>query len=87
MIDNEKPFKDGEFIKLEEASHSIQVWDTSLVCKLQYTFQATAYYQHKDYTVQQVVVPDPQGRYPTDEVCHKKWRVPVQVNRGYHGRL
>ena len=71
-----KPFFDGEQANLG-GSMDVTVYDTTIIAQLEYTMQATAYYGHKAYRVQQVLLPDPQGRYPTEKVCHKHYRVPV----------
>lgn len=76
MVEIERPFADGEIVDMG-GKYGLQVWNTTLIAKLEYTRQATEFYQHQEYTVQQVVVPDPQGRYPADKRCHRRYRVPL----------
>lgn len=76
MLKQCKPFADGERFNIG-GEFDLQVWNTSAIAKLQYTIQATEFFQTDGYTVQQVIVPDPKGHYPTDKRCHKRYRVPV----------
>ena|ERR1700722_10828582 len=71
------PFEDGRKYKLHPEGHPVIIYDATVVAKLEYTRQATEYYQHGDYLVQQVVLPDPKGRYPGEKNCQRKYRVPV----------
>lgn len=70
-------YPNGKEVYLSPTGHPLKVWDTSLIAKLNYTLQATEYFGHKDYDVQQIVVPDPKGRYPGDKKCTRKYRVPL----------
>lgn len=70
-------FEDGQLVRMSKKGLPLQVWDTTMIAKLEYTRQATEFYQHSDYAVQQVVVPDPKGRYPADKGCHRRYRVPL----------
>ena len=76
MLEAGKRYGNGQRINLG-GEHDLQVWDTTPVAKIQYTRQATEFFQSSDYLVQQVVMPDPKGRYPDDKRCHKRYRVPV----------
>ena len=76
MIEAGKRFSNGQRVSLGGA-HELQVWDTTPIARTQYTLQATEFFQSNDYLVQQVVLPDPKGRYPADKRCHKRYRVPV----------
>jgi Domain of unknown function (DUF4262) len=76
MIDLKAQFLDGMIVDIG-GKYGLQVWDTTMIAKLEYTRQATEFYQHSDYAVQQVVVPDPKGRYPADKGCHRRYRVPL----------
>lgn len=76
MLERGSGFGNGELINAG-GEQSLQAWNATVIAKLQYTLQATEYYGHKDYDVQQVVIPDPKGRYPGDKRVNKKYRVPV----------
>ena len=76
MIEMGHGFKNGELANIG-GEHSMQVWDTTVIAKLQYTLQCTEYFGDQNYLVQQVVMPDPKGRYPGDKRLHKRYRVPV----------
>lgn len=76
MVERKLPFLNGATVNIG-GECDLQIWDTTTIAKLQYTLQATEFYQHKEYAVQQVVLPDPKGHYPTDKRCHKRYRVPV----------
>jgi hypothetical protein len=84
MFEAGKRFSNGQRLNPFNGEHELQVWDTTPVAKLQYTVQVGEFLQSleganvpKGYTVQQVVIPDPKGRYPYDKRCHKRYRVPV----------
>ena len=76
MLERKGPFGNGEQVNIG-GDFDFQVWDTTVISKLQYTLQATEFFGHQEYTVQQVVIPDPHGRYPGDKRVHKRYRVPV----------
>ncbi len=76
MIEQGHGFANGELVNIG-GEHSLQLWDTTVIAKLQYTLQCTEYFGDQDYLVQQVVMPDPKGRYPGDKRLHKRYRVPV----------
>ena len=76
MLERKGPFGNGELVNLGGV-HSLQVWVTTVIAKLEYTLQATEFYGHNNYAVQQVVMPDPKGRYPGDKRLHKRYRVPL----------
>lgn len=77
MLEQRRPYHDGELVTLEGAKFALQIWEATKVAHVQYTVQAGQFYGAEDYRVQQVVVPDDKGRFPTDPVCHRKYRVPV----------
>jgi hypothetical protein len=70
------PFRSGAHPNIG-GKLDLQIWDTTAIAKVQYTIQCTEFYHHSNYAVQQVLVPDPKGHYPTDKRCHKRYRVPV----------
>jgi hypothetical protein len=76
MIEAGAPFGNGELVNIG-GEFSMQLWDATAVAKLQYTLQATEYFGHKDYTVQQVVLPDTKGRFPGNRMVSRKYKVPV----------
>lgn len=69
-------FVDGAHVD-NGGKYPLVVYNTSAIAQKRYTFQATNFYGHEDYMVQQILIPDPNGRYPTDKVCHRSYRVPV----------
>lgn len=70
-------FASGHKFRLHKQGHPVQIWNTTIVAKLEYTRQATEYFQHGDYAVQQIVLPDEKGRFPGEHNCSTKYRVPV----------
>lgn len=76
MLERNHGFANGELANIG-GEHSMQIWDATLVAKLQYTIQASEYFGTQDYAVQQVVIPDPKGRFPGDKRVHRHYRVPV----------
>jgi hypothetical protein len=76
LLKANKPFVNGERVSIG-GKFDLQVWDTTAIAHSQYTLQATEFFHSREYAVQQVVVPDPKGCYPTDKRCHKRYRVPV----------
>lgn len=85
MLEAGRVYSNGQSVNPFDGEHDMQVWNTTPVAKLEYTRQVTEFLQSlkgkpgvpTDYTVQQVVLPDPKGRYPTDERCHRRYKVPV----------
>jgi hypothetical protein len=76
MVEAGRRFLNGERVPMG-GEYDPQVWDTTAIAQTMFTLQVTEFFQSKEYTVQQVVLPDPKGRYPTDKRCHKRYRVPV----------
>jgi len=76
VIAENKAFLNGALVNIG-GKFDLQVWDTTIIAKVQYTLQATEFYRHQEYAVQQIILPDPKGHYPTDKRCHKRYRVPV----------
>ena len=76
LVERGKPFDEGELINLG-GEHSVAVWNTQPKVHHEYTVQAGQFYGNEDYEVQQVVIPDKNGRWPDNPLCHKNWRVPV----------
>lgn len=62
------PFTDGELIDLG-GTYPLMALDAGGAAREQYTVQVGEYYQTDDYSVQQIVIPDPLGRYPFDPDC------------------
>ena len=85
MLEAGRRYTNGQRVNPFDGTHDMQVWDTTPIAKMQYTRQVTEFLKSlegtpglpTDYTVQQVVLPDPKGRYPTDKRCHRRYRVPV----------
>jgi hypothetical protein len=85
MLEAGKRFSNGQRVNPFNGEHDLQVWDTTPIAKMQYTTQVGQFLASlegvtgvpKEYMVQQVVLPDPKGRYPADKRCHRRYRVPV----------
>lgn len=53
------------------------IYNTATITQKRYTLAASHFYGHENYMVQQVILPDENGKYPTDKVCQHPYRVPV----------
>lgn len=84
MVARGGPFASGEMVDLG-GRRAVCVVDAADEVKDLYTFQATAWRGGPDYRVQQVVVPDPEGRFPWDDGCGEPYRS-VAVRRAASGR-
>lgn len=76
MKERRAAFADGEQITLG-GEHPMLIHTAGPEAKSQWTIQAGQFYCSEDYQVQQVLLPDENGRYPGDPLCHKDYRVPV----------
>ncbi len=56
-------------------SHAFLVRLAGQKAKDEYTIQASAFYDHEDYKVLQILLCDRAGRYPDDEDCDPIFRV------------
>ena len=77
MREINRPFDDGELLEFGDICilKSLNVGDEA---KKEYTDYIGDYYGIKDYAVQQILVPDPSGRYPDDPGCETPYcLVPV----------
>lgn len=74
MIINRRAFLEGERPDLGSA-HAPLIYSTCGGVKHDYTVQAGQFYRCESYNVQQVMMPDEQGRLPGDPLCHKDFRV------------
>ena len=78
MIERGTSFYDGETVQLIGAGVALKMRAVGQLAKSQFTTQVTAYYQEAAYDVQQVVIPDPNGRYPSEPGCAPPYRdVPI----------
>ena len=76
MIENKRPFFDGEEINLG-GEQSVTMRNCTKIAHMQYTIQAGQFYGNEDYQVQQILIPDKKGRLPDHPHCHKDYKVPV----------
>lgn len=78
LIEHKTKFTHGELTNALGGAYPVKIIDAKdPIVKLSYTVQAGQFYKSQDYEVQQVVVPDPNGRWPEDPSCHKDFRVPI----------
>jgi hypothetical protein len=76
MIRQDRPFEHGELVDIGGKVPSMVIYADHRA--KDYTLQVTHYYGTPLYAVQQVLVPDPQGRYPHQPGCrHPYSRQPV----------
>jgi hypothetical protein len=76
MIERGRPFDHGEIVDLG-GKFPVLVFDANEDALRDYTIQATEFFQTSDYTVQQVVAPDTNGRFPYDPLCLPDYKVPL----------
>ena len=76
MLETKQPFLDDSLVNLG-GTLSVKIHDAIDTAHSKYTVQAGQFYCNEDYQVQQVVVPDQNGRWPDDPQCHKNFRVPL----------
>ena len=67
MRKRNRPFKDGELIDFG-TNFPLKVLNGNDAARV-YAWQVDAYYGTDKYTVQQIVIPDPAGKYPGDPQC------------------
>lgn len=81
MLARKKAFTDGELVELPEYSIKFTVYNAlDPRAKTDYCRQAGNFYDNQDYKVQQVVIPDPEGRLPGDPECDENYKVPLLRN-------
>jgi hypothetical protein len=61
-------FEHGELVSLG-GRLPVKIVDATAQAKVGYTFGVAHYYGTDDYQVRQIVMPDPDGRYPGDPLC------------------
>ena len=76
MLKLKRPFKDGELLKPNKVLRGV-VYDANQKAKDEYTLQATQYFEHSDYRLQQVVLADLKGHLPNDPQCEPLNLVPI----------
>jgi hypothetical protein len=81
MIERGSAFADGELVSLG-AKYPVKIIDADQRARDEYTIQAGQYHDTEDYRVQQVLIPDRNGRYPDDPECQRPYAtVPVLGHR------
>lgn len=67
------PFQNGELVEFG-AKCSVKIVNAhSPEVRKKYLTQVTNYYGTVDYAVQQVIIPDANGRFPGEEGCEEPW--------------
>lgn len=74
MLADKKPWPLGENVW---GDHKFMIHNGGSEAKAKYTCQAGQFYGNEDYEVLQVVLPDTNGRWPEDPLCHKAFKVPI----------
>ena len=67
-IDRQKAFHHRELVSIG-GEHPVKIIDTSAEVREEYTLLVGVYYGADDYRVQQVVLGDPEGRFPGNPDC------------------
>jgi hypothetical protein len=86
MREMDRRFADGAVVDIG-GKCPVRVIDACPTVKRKFTIQAGRFLETDDYDVQQVVVPDPQGRFPGDPDCAAPWRDLPLYPRKPEGRL
>lgn len=74
-------FQDGQLVSLG-GNYPVRIIDADDRAQRFYTIQAGQYWQRQDYRVQQVLVPDKQGRFAGEPGCSEPYcNVPVLAAR------
>jgi hypothetical protein len=68
MIEHGQGFADGECVDLG-GKFPVKIIIANQRAKRDYTIQATEHFGRDDYAVQQVLIPDRNGRFPDDPQC------------------
>jgi hypothetical protein len=79
MIERGERFDDGQIVSLG-GKHPVRVFDADDSVKDQYTIQASNYYGRERYDVMQVVLSDPDGKFPWQAGCAEPYRR-VRIHR------
>jgi len=75
MRKNEHALPEGLFKPSTDWPHDFKIRKTGWRAKARYTIQATRFLEREDYVVLQIMICDPQGRYPGDPKCAKPYNV------------
>jgi len=81
MIKRGKKFDDGERVDLG-GDYPVLIIDARLAVKEEYTRSASMFFGENNYTVQQVILCDPQGRFPGEPGCAKPYNDVVVWREG-----
>jgi hypothetical protein len=76
LIERARPFFCGERVNLG-GKFPVMILDAGEEARQKYTIQAGGFIGSDDYKVQQVVAPDPNGRFPDDPLCLPGYSVPL----------
>lgn len=77
MRKRERAFHNGEFVSIG-GELPLKVVEASVRVHAEYTVQAGQYWRTEDYRVQQVLIPDKDGKFPGDPGCADPWgSIPV----------
>jgi hypothetical protein len=73
MINRGEQFADGEIVDIG-GRFPVKVVDANPAVRDEFTIQAGQYYGTEDYAVQQVLIPDREGRFPGDPNCDEPYK-------------
>ena len=73
-----KPFHHGELVSVG-GTLPVKLVTTGPIGREEYAVQVGVYYGTEQYTVMQVLLCDPAGRYPDDPECDEDYRSPQPV--------
>jgi hypothetical protein len=72
-----QPFDNGELVSIG-GKHPVKIVNAGTEAREEYAIQVGEYYHHDDYVIQQVLVPDGEGRFPNETGCEAPYsEVPV----------
>jgi len=84
MIERGAAFSDGELIDLG-GKHPVKVITaTDARARADYTIQAGRFYGFEHYALQQVLIPDKEGRFPDNPDCAQPYAAMPVLGQGRH---
>jgi hypothetical protein len=80
MMKRERRFRSGELVDIG-GEYPLKIIDANPQAQQDYTIQASNFYGHDNYPVQQVLLPDTHGHFPDDPHCAERYRMPVLIKQ------
>ena len=78
MLQRGCAFADGELVKSSNGKVTVKIINADAQAREEYTIQAGRFFGGENYAVQQVLLPDPDGRFPDEPKCRKPFStIPV----------